>query len=164
MSNFNQPHRASKAARQNGFTLLELLVTLVVIGLMTAVVGFSVTGNSARTLKYEAEKLAARLNAAHAQMIAGASPMRLVTTPTGYAFEITERAEDGSAAARWKPLLDDETLAARTLPNGGALALPQGAPLPIAREPIAAAQSLTLSQGAAVFRVATDGVQGWAVQ
>lgn len=153
-----------KPPAQHGFTLLELLVTLVVISLMTAVVGFSVTGNAGRTLKYEAEKLAARLNAAHAQMVAGASPLRLIATPTGYAFELTERAVDGSASARWVALVDDETLAARSLPGGAVLILPQGAPLLLAREPITTAQSLTLKQGESAVRLATDGVQGWAVQ
>lgn len=149
---------------QLGFTLLELLVTLVVIALMTAVVGFSVTHSSQRALKYEGEKLAARLNAAHAQMVAGASPLRLIATPTGYAFEVTERAEDGSAVANWKPLLDDETLAPRLLPSGARLELPRRAPLAIAREPIGTPQAFSLVQEAARVELVTDGVQGWAVQ
>ncbi len=157
---------------QRGFTLLELLVAMVIIGLMTAVVGFSVSGNSQRTLKGEGDKLAARLNAAHAQMNAGASPLRLIATTdkaqsteiaqSGYAFETTIRADDGSASASWKPVIGDEVLAPRTLPTGIALRLSE--PLLIAREPITAAVSFVLEQGDVRVRIATDGINGWAAQ
>jgi type II secretion system protein H len=148
--------------KQSGFTLLELLVALVIISLMTAVVGFSVSGNSQRTLKGEADKLAARLNAAHAQMNAGASPLRLIATDTGYAFETTERADDGMATARWKQVEGDEVLAARSLPTGATLAITQ--PLLIAREPITAPLAFELVHDALRIRIATDGIQGWAAQ
>jgi general secretion pathway protein H len=147
---------------QRGFTLLELLVVLLIISLMTAVVGFSVTGSTQRSLKGEGDKLAARLNAAHAQMNAGASPLRLVAIESGYAFETTSRANDGSANAQWVRLEGDEVLATRALPSGAALSLKE--PLLIAREPITAPASFTLQQGAAVVRIGTDGVQGWAAK
>ncbi len=157
---------------QFGFTLLELLVALVIISLMTAVVGFSVSNTSQRTLKGEGDKLAARLNAAHAQMNAGASPIRLIATKeqtknkdqeqSGYAFETTTRADDGSATASWKPITDDEVFAPRTLPSGSALRLTE--PLLIPREPITAAASITLEQGDIRVRIATDGINGWAAQ
>jgi type II secretion system protein H len=159
---------------QAGFTLLELLVALVIISLMTAVVGFSVSNSSQRTLKGEGDKLAARLNAAHAQMNAGASPIRLIATQdkvkdkdkdkpqSGYAFETTVRADDGSATASWKPVTGDEVLAPRALPSGSTLRLSE--PLLIAREPITAASSITLEQGDVRVRIATDGINGWAAQ
>jgi type II secretion system protein H len=149
-------------SKQAGFTLLELLVALVIISLMTAVVGFSVSGNSQRTLKGEGDKLAARLNAAHAQMNAGASPLRLVVTDVGYAFEATERADDGTAKASWKRVEGDEVLAARSLPTGAGLSLKE--PLLIAREPITAAMAFQIVQDDVRVRIATDGVQGWAAQ
>jgi type II secretion system protein H len=148
--------------RQAGFTLLELLVSLVIISLMTAVVGFSVTGHGQRTLKGEGDKLAAKLNAAQAHMAAGASPLRLVATPTGYGFEQTERASDGSASSVWKPVLADEILSEHALPSGASLQLND--PLLIAREPIALPATVYLVQQAFKVRVATDGVQGWAAQ
>jgi type II secretion system protein H len=157
---------------QQGFTLLELLVALVIISLMTAVVGFSVSNNGQRTLKGEGDKLAARLNAAHAQMNAGASPIRLIATQdkdkdkdkpqSGYAFETTIRADDGSATASWKPVTGDEILAPRTLPSGSVLRLNE--PMLVAREPITAASSITLEQGDVRVRIATDGINGWAAQ
>jgi type II secretion system protein H len=153
---------AAALPTQEGFTLLELLVALVIISLMTAVVGFSVTGNSQRTLKGEGDKLAARLNAAHAQMNAGASPLRLVATDTGYAFETTERADDGTAKASWKRVEGDEVLSARSLPTGAALGLKE--PLLIAREPITPPMQFQIVHDQLRVRVATDGIQGWAAQ
>jgi hypothetical protein len=129
---------------------------------MTAVVGFSVSGNSQRTLKGEGDKLAARLNAAHAQMNAGASPLRLIATPQGYAFEVTERADDGTAKATWKRLEGDEVLAARNLPSGAVLSLKE--PLLIAREPITAPMAFQINQNELRVRIATDGIAGWGAQ
>lgn len=148
--------------QQTGFTLLELLVALVIISIMTAVVGFSVSGTSQRTLKGEGDKLAARLNAAHAQMNAGASPLRLIATDAGYAFETTERADDGTAKSSWKRLEGDDVLAARTLPSNARMVLKE--PLLIAREPITAPMRFQLEQNELRIVIATDGVQGWAVQ
>jgi type II secretion system protein H len=148
--------------QQTGFTLLELLVALVIISLMTAVVGFSVSNNGQRTLKGEGDKLAARLNAAHAQMNGGASPLRLVATDAGYAFETTQRADDGTAKATWLRVEGDEVLAARTLPSGAVVALTE--PLLIAREPITAPFSFQLVQDQLRVRIATDGLKGWAAQ
>ena len=156
---WNKPKRGRSEA---GFTLLELLVVLVIISLMTAVVGFSVSGNSQRSLKGEGDKLAARLNTAHAQMNAGASPLRLIATDGGYAFETTERADDGTAKASWKRLEGDEVLAARTLPTGAKLDLKE--PMLIAREPITAPAKLQILQDSARVFVTTDGIQGWAAQ
>jgi type II secretion system protein H len=153
---------------QQGFTLLELLVALVIISLMTAVVGFSVSGNNARALKGEGDKLAARLNAAHAQMNAGASPMRLVATPTGYAFERNHRPVIGAASEatdspnNWQRIADDEVLAARSLPSGASVRLKD--PLRLAREPVTAPAEFTLVQGDAVVKLATNGVLGWGTQ
>jgi type II secretion system protein H len=155
-------NKPARPAKQAGFTLLELLVVIAIISLMTAVVGFSVSGNSQRSLKGEGDKLAARLNAAHAQMNAGASPLRLVVTPQGYAFESIERAADGSAQAQWKRVVGDDVLAARDLPTGASIKLE--APLLIAREPISAAASFTLTHDAVQIQLATDGINGWAAR
>ncbi len=147
---------------QLGFTLLELLISLVIISLMTAAVGFSVTGHGQRTLKGEGDKLAAKLNAAQAHMAAGATPLRLVATPSGYGFEAAERAADGTAQSSWKLVSNDEILNEHALPNGASLQIPE--PLLIPREPIALPATLYLVQQTFKVRVASDGIQGWAAQ
>lgn len=145
----------------SGFTLLELLVALVIISLMVSVVGFGVVGNSARSVKYEAQKLAARLNAAQNQVVAGSTPLRLIATAQGYAFEKTERASDGSASFSWTQVQDDDILAPRTLPEGAVLVLPAGGALWIPREPISQAMTLRLRHAQGEVLLQNDGVNGW---
>ncbi len=153
-------------ARAKGFTLLELLIALVIISLMTAVVGFGVSQHPQRALKAEGDKLAARLNAAHAQMNAGASPLRLLAIQepqrSGYFFETIVRSEDGTIQASWQAVQGDDVLSVRVLPAGSQLVLSE--PLLIAREPITAPSSVLLSHEQWQVRVSTDGVHGWAAR
>jgi hypothetical protein len=95
-------------------------------------------------------------------MNAGASPLRLIATNEGYAFEVTERADDGTAKATWKRLEGDEVLAARSLPSGAALSLKE--PLLIAREPITAPMTFQINFNELRVRIATDGIAGWGAQ
>lgn len=148
---------------ERGFTLLELLVSLMIISLMTAVVGFSITGHEQRILKGEGDKLAAKLNAAQSHIAAGASSLRLVATKKGYSFEEAERTViDSDTEMRWRPLPDDDILNEHTLPSGATLQIK--APVLIADEPISLPEDMYLVQGEATVRVATDGVQGWSAQ
>ena len=147
---------------KQGFTLLELLVSLVIISLMTAAVGFSISSSSPRTLKAEGEKLAARLNAAQAQLAAGASSLRLIATPDGYAFEQMQRASDGAANTQWQKITADEVLAQRTLPAGSSLVLYK--PLQISREPVATPTQLRLVQDVHTVTLSTAGTQGWQLE
>ena len=158
------PTSASKSRnfKHAGFTLLELLVVLAIIGVMTSLVAISVSAPSTRTLKSEGEKLAARLNAAQAQLAAGATPLRLIATPEGYAFEQMARATDGAANTQWERLADDDVLKPRSLPVDAKLNLDK--PMGLSREPVANAANLRLTQGDIAVTLATAGVGGWAVQ
>jgi type II secretion system protein H len=148
---------------ERGFTLLELLVSLMIISLMTAVVGFSITGHEQRILKSEGDKLAAKLNAAQSHIAAGASSLRLVATKKGYSFEESERTViDSDTEMRWRSLPDDEILNEHNLPSGAVLQIK--APVLIADEPIGLPADIYLVQGEATVRIATDGVQGWRTQ
>jgi type II secretion system protein H len=148
---------------ERGFTLLELLVSLMIISLMTAVVGFSITGHEQRILKSEGDKLAAKLNAAQSHIAAGAASLRLVATKNGYSFEEAERTTiDNGGKIRWRSLPNDEILDEHTLPSGAVLQIK--VPILIADEPIGLPEDVYLVQGEAKVHVATDGVQGWAAQ
>ena len=163
-------------AVQRGFTLLELLVTLVIISVVMGLVGFSVGNSAPRTLKTEAEKLAARLNAAQAQLAAGAASLRLVATESGYAFESLKQnaqPENSSAASpaasndlvnqvQWQPLADDDVLKPRSLPSGATLTLER--PLRLSREPVSAPMLLRLRQADTVVTLTSAGIGGWQVQ
>lgn len=148
--------------KHNGFTLLELLVSLMIISLMTAVVGFTVSGHQHRTLKTEADKLAAKLNAAQLQIATGASALRLIATNKGYAFEIAERSVESGNQPQWKLVLNDDILGEYPLPN--AIKLSINDPVLIAKEPVGLPITLYLIKEDLKVSIATDGIQAWASQ
>ncbi len=87
--------RPAKPSR-NGFSLVELLVVVFVMGLLAGAVVLSLPGDS-RALRDEAERFAARTVAARDEAISGARPVALVVGSAGYYFEA--RSDGG-----WQPL------------------------------------------------------------
>lgn len=87
---------ASVPARERGFSLIELLVVVFVMGLLAGAVVLSLPGDS-RVLRDEAERFAARTVAARDEAISSARPVALVVGRAGYYFEA--RADRG-----WQPL------------------------------------------------------------
>ncbi|OYW47444.1 MAG: type II secretion system protein GspH [Novosphingobium sp. 12-63-9] len=83
-------------SRRNGFSLVEIMVVLLVMGLLATVAVLSMPGDEAR-LRNEAERLAARTMAARDEAITGAAPVALVLGNAGYYFE---RRVDGA----WQPV------------------------------------------------------------
>ena len=81
-----------------GFTLIELMVVIAIIGLATAAVVLSVpdTGGSVRA---EAERFAARAKAARDSAIVESRPVALVLDGAGYRIE--RRIDDA-----WRPAAD----------------------------------------------------------
>ncbi len=84
--------------RISGFTLVELLVVLAIIGLMSAAVILAIP-DPRGSLAAEAERLAARAKAAQTRAILDSHSIALRVSPAGYAFERRER-------AGWQPLAD----------------------------------------------------------
>lgn len=89
-------HRTPQRSREAGFSLIELLVVVFVMGLLAGAVVLSLPGDS-RVLRDEAERFAARTVAARDEAISGARPVALVVGRAGYYFET--RADRG-----WQPL------------------------------------------------------------
>lgn len=83
-------------ARESGFSLVELMVVVFVMGLLAGVVVLSLPGDG-RVLRDEAERFAARTLAARDEAISGARPVALVVGSAGYYFE--RRIDAG-----WQPL------------------------------------------------------------
>ena len=81
---------------RNGFSLVEMMVVLFVMGLLAGVVVLSLPGD-ARELRTEAERFAARTVAARDEAISGARPVAVVVGKAGYYFE--QRRDGG-----WQPL------------------------------------------------------------
>lgn len=94
-----QPAHPSRA-RRNGFSLVELMVVLFVMGLLASVVVLAMPGDS-RELRTEAERFAARTSAARDEAITASAPVSLVVSDAGYYFE---QRDDG----HWRPFPGDK--------------------------------------------------------
>jgi general secretion pathway protein H len=90
------PPPLQKQGRISGFTLVELLIVLTIIGLMSAVVVLAMP-DPRGSLTAEAERFAARAKAAQDSAVIEARGMAIRVTAAGYGFDRRDRSE-------WQPL------------------------------------------------------------
>jgi general secretion pathway protein H len=86
MSRHNAQNSRRQPPKRNGFSLVEMLVVLMVMGLLATVAVLTIPGDE-RKLRDEAERFAARTLAARDEAIIGARPVALVVSDRGYYFE-----------------------------------------------------------------------------
>ena len=97
--------RPLNASGQAGFTLLELLVACLIVGILAATVSFAIPDRGAH-LGHEADRLARLLAIAKEEALLRAAPIRLDSDLDGYRFLVWRE-------RRWQPIDEDPLLRAR---------------------------------------------------
>lgn len=108
------PISVTGAKDEQGFTLVELMIVLVIIGLMSAVVILTMPDPRGR-LTTEAERFAARVQVARDGAVIDGRELSLTVDPLGYGFEERRRGE-------WRPV-QERALARADWPQGTRVAI-----------------------------------------
>ncbi len=116
--------------RQHGFTLIEVLVVMLIIGLMLGFVTLSVsTGGAERQGEEEARRLAALVELGRQEAVLRYQELAIEFRPDSYRFLRLD--ED-----KWTAMEDDELLRQRELPAGITLSLAvDGEPVKLEAKP-----------------------------
>lgn len=106
--------RVPSSALAGGFTLAEILVVLVVIGLAAGLVFAQVEADPRQSLEREARRFAGALE--HAALLAQWKNQTLGVSASGGAYRFWRRDLSDVEGPRWVALSDDDVLAPRALP------------------------------------------------
>ena len=151
--------------RHRGFTLLELLVVLVIVGIMLGVVSLNVAPSDRQATQNEAQRIAVLLQLARDEAIVRNRPIAFELTPDAYRFLVRDGGE-------WQPIQGDDALRARRFSRGPvAFSIEprlqqQDGPLRIVfgREPVDKPFLLTLAMSDVSVGVRADGVGHFVVE
>lgn len=155
--------RVPMAAR--GFTLLELLVVLVIVGIMLGFVSFNAMPSERQLLQNEAQRVALLLQLARDEAIVRNRPIAFEVHSNGYRFWILNE-------NRWKAIEQDDMLREREFKKapvnlsidppmsegGGSIRVTFG------REPVDKPFVLTFSSGDASVALHADGIGHFTVE
>jgi general secretion pathway protein H len=104
-------HGTDRLKCSKGFTILELLVVLLIIGILLSLASLSVGGGEARQLREEAQRIVALVDLAAQESLLKSKELALVFEQDGYAFLVEEDEE-------WVLVEKEGALRPRELPEG----------------------------------------------
>lgn len=152
------------SARQRGFTLLELLVVLVIVGIMLGAVALNANPGDRQVLQNEAQRIALLLQLARDEAIVRNQPVAFESDDYRYRFLIRQNND-------WRALTGDSLLREREYRRAPLMLRLQPAadnkrPLRIVfgREPVDKAFTLTLAYGVQSVSVRADGIGNFQVE
>lgn len=155
------PHARAgrRAALERGFTLIELMVVLVIVGIATAALGLSIRSDPARQLRDDAQRLAQGFAAAQGEARGDGRSIAWQADAQGYRFVRGAWALDGAVPvldpARVEDFARDPALRPRPWQAGPVRVSPAG-PVLLTAEWFGAPWRLTLSNAAGQVEVQRD--------
>lgn len=106
-----------------GFTLIEILVVITIIGVITAMATLALGDSRADTVQRESERLSGALQLAADEAVIRATAIGVAIDTEGYRFLRFERESGGP---EWQPLTNHQVLGSHDMPEGMSLALAAG--------------------------------------
>ena len=157
---------ATRASRKvSGFTLVELLVVMVIVGVTLGLASLNAIPSPRQDLQNEAQRIALLLQLARDEAIVRNRLVAFEANPERYRFIV--RHETG-----WAPVTQDDLLRERTFKNAPLQLLlepsPTGGTNPLritfGREPVDKPFVLTLARGGDSVSIRADGVGHFTVE